>query len=111
VPSSMQGKNQGRSTLTEFLNDNFGGRLTSHAQMFAQTFTKRIFFDGKNARAVEADICASVYRVNTKREVTLFCGAFHTSQLLMVSGVSKRQLSSEHNISLVHALLGVGRNL
>jgi choline dehydrogenase-like flavoprotein len=60
---------------------------------------------------VEAENGASLYRMNTKLEVILSCGVFHMSQLLVVSGVDERQLSSERNISLVHALLEVGRNL
>lgn len=107
MPSSMHGKRQERSTSTEYLKGDFGGRLAIHAQ----TLAKRIIFDGKAARSVEVETEGSLYRINAKREVILSCGALQTPQLLMVSGVGEERLLSQYNIPLVHALPGVGQNL
>lgn len=107
MPSSIHGKRQERSTSTEYLKADFGGRLAIHTQ----TFAKRIVFDGKAARSVEVETAALPYRINARREVILSCGALQTPQLLMVSGIGEKRLLSEHNIPLVHALPGVGRNL
>jgi len=45
------------------------------------------------------------------REVLLCGGAFHSPQLLMLSGIGPKAELQKHNIELVHDLPGVGRNL
>lgn len=88
--SSIYGKRQERSTSTEYLNGDFGGRLAIHPP----TLAKRIIFDRKAARSVEVETDALVYRINARQEVILAYGALQTPQLLMVIGVGGKRLSS-----------------
>ncbi|MEM7541014.1 MAG: GMC family oxidoreductase N-terminal domain-containing protein [Pseudomonadota bacterium] len=48
---------------------------------------------------------------NAKREVILAAGAIGSPQILQLSGVGSPTLLQDHQISLVHALPGVGENL
>lgn len=47
----------------------------------------------------------------TARDIILCAGAINSPKLLMLSGIGDAQELKRHNISLVHALPGVGRNL
>ncbi|MFL0685069.1 MAG: GMC family oxidoreductase [Algoriphagus aquaeductus] len=59
------------------------------------------FFTGKNS-------CQTVFAT---QEVILSAGAFHSPQLLMLSGIGEPEELKKHGIDLVKALPGVGKNL
>ncbi|KAI5983394.1 hypothetical protein EDD15DRAFT_2533819 [Pisolithus albus] len=51
------------------------------------------------------------YRARTRREVIVCCGAVHTPQLLMLSGIGPRTHLTDYNIPVVVDHPGIGSNL
>lgn len=49
--------------------------------------------------------------LRAEREVALCCGAFETPKLMMLSGLGPADQLAEHDIPVVRALSGVGKNL
>jgi len=68
---------------------------------------------------LEAGRAVGVRYRKTKKDEQVFCnnevllcgGAFHSPQLLMLSGIGPKDELAKHNIDLVHDLPGVGQNL
>ncbi len=71
----------------------------------------RILFEGKRAVGVEYRQGKELRQLRARREVILSSGAFHTPQLLMLSGVGDGEALSKQGIALTHHLPGVGKNL
>ena len=73
----------------------------------------RVTFDGQTAVGVEylQDETGSTESVDASEEVILSAGAIDSPQLLMLSGVGPAAHLEAHDISVVHDLPGVGRNL
>lgn len=71
----------------------------------------RILFDGKRAVGVEYRRGRRTLRISARREVILSGGAFHSPQLLQLSGVGRAEAIQRHGIAMVQDLPGVGRNL
>jgi choline dehydrogenase len=73
----------------------------------------RIRFDGREAVGVDyvQDGAGSTESVDASEEVILSAGAINSPQLLMLSGVGPADHLADHDISVVHDLPGVGRNL
>ena len=73
----------------------------------------RIRFDGRAAVGVDyvQDGTGSTETVDASEEVILSAGAINSPQLLMLSGVGPADHLAAHDISVVHDLPGVGRNL
>lgn len=72
---------------------------------------RRIVFEGTKAVGVEFQQGHLMKQVNAHKEVLLCAGAFHSPQLLMLSGVGPRDELARHNIAPIHVLPGVGQNL
>lgn len=72
---------------------------------------RRILFEGQKAVGVEFQQSKRVKRMHARREVLLCGGAFHSPQLLMLSGVGPQAELARHQIAPVHVLPGVGQNL
>ncbi|MBI3525602.1 MAG: choline dehydrogenase [Betaproteobacteria bacterium] len=72
---------------------------------------RRILFEGKKATGVEYQRHGQIQQVHARREVLLSGGAFHSPQLLMLSGIGPRGELARHGIPVVHELPGVGQNL
>jgi choline dehydrogenase len=72
---------------------------------------RRILFDGKRATGVELDHKGARIAATAAREVILSAGAYHSPQLLMISGVGDPEELSGQGIACHHALTGVGKNL
>ena len=72
---------------------------------------RRILFEGKKAIGVEYQRQGQIQQVRARREVLLSGGAFHSPQLLMLSGIGPRGELARHDIPVVHELPGVGQNL
>ena len=70
-----------------------------------------ILFDGKRAVGVAYDHDGQARRVMARREVIISAGTLNSPKLLQLSGVGDPSLLSQHGISVVQGLTGVGRNL
>ena len=72
---------------------------------------RRILFDGKRATGVAFLHRGQAKTLQARRGVILSGGAFHSPQLLQLSGVGRPEDITPHGIAMVHALPGVGQNL
>lgn len=70
----------------------------------------RILTKDKEATGVEYDFEGVRRTAKARREVVLAAGAYHTPQLLQLSGIGPRAELDRHGIATVHALEGVGEN-
>jgi len=73
----------------------------------------QVRFDGREAIGVDyvPDGAETTESVDADKEVILSAGAINSPQLLMLSGVGPADHLAAHDISVVHDLPGVGRNL
>lgn len=71
----------------------------------------RMLLERTRATGVEYRDTTGLTQVRAGREVVLCGGAFNSPQLLMLSGVGRREELSRHGIEVRHALEGVGQNL
>ena len=97
------------SAARAYLHPHIGNRPNLQVVTGAQA--TRILFEGRRAVGV---VCThggqeKIYRA--RKEVILSAGAFHTPQLLMVSGVGPAQHLSQVGVKVLHDLPGVGQNL
>ncbi|MGA1695208.1 MAG: GMC family oxidoreductase, partial [Burkholderiaceae bacterium] len=77
-----------------------------------QAIAQRILFDGRRATGVEYRMNdGSTQRATARSEVLLCAGAIQSPQLLMVSGIGKREHLNAMGIEVVMDLPGVGENL
>ncbi len=72
---------------------------------------RKIVFDGKRATGVEFIRDGKTESVSARREVVLSGGAFHSPQLLMLSGIGNAADLKNFGIGVVHHSPGVGQNL
>ena len=96
------------SAARAYLHPHIGNRPNLQVVTGAQA--TRILFEGRRAVGV---VCThggqeKIYRA--RKEVILSAGAFHTPQLLMVSGVGPAQHLSQVGVKVLHDLPGVGQN-
>ena len=85
----------GRSNLT----------TKTHAQV------EKIIINDKKAVGVQYTIGAETITSYAQNEIILSAGAFHSPQLLMLSGIGEATELKKHGIECVHELKGVGKNL
>lgn len=76
-----------------------------------QASAQRILFDGKRAAGVEFLQNGQLKVLRARKEVLLCGGAFHSPQLLQLSGVGDGEDLQRVGIRTVHHLPGVGLNL
>lgn len=72
---------------------------------------RRILFEGKKAVGLAYQQGGQIREVRARREVLLSGGAFHSPQLLMLSGVGPQAELARHGLPPVQLLPGVGQNL
>jgi len=85
-------------------------RARKNLTIRTETFVRRILFEG--TRAVGAEIAhGDQTEIVQGRELLLTCGAIHSPAVLMRSGVGAPDELAKHNIPVVAALPGIGRNL
>ncbi|EPY80992.1 choline dehydrogenase [Camelus ferus] len=77
----------------------------------AQTFVRRVLFEGTRAVGVEYVKNGQSQRAYASKEVILSGGAINSPQLLMLSGVGNADDLKKLGISVVCHLPGVGQNL
>ncbi|MBK9432886.1 MAG: GMC family oxidoreductase N-terminal domain-containing protein [Sphingomonadales bacterium] len=85
------------------------GRSNLHVITGAQC--RRILFEGKRATGVEIQTQNGVEQISATREVILSAGAYHSPQILMLSGIGPGSHLREQGISVLHDNPSVGNNL
>ncbi|THY78023.1 alcohol oxidase [Aureobasidium pullulans] len=80
--------------------------------IYQSCMARNILFDGqKRATGVNVTVDGiKPFTLTARKEVILSAGAYHSPQLLMVSGVGPRSTLEQFNISMISALEGVGQN-
>jgi choline dehydrogenase len=71
----------------------------------------QVIFKDRQAVSVKAQSAGRNYTLHARNEVILSAGAFHSPQLLMVSGIGPREVLEEHNIPVLANRPGVGQNM
>ena len=79
--------------------------------VYKDTLAKKILFEGTRASGVLVNTAGRAYTLHATKEVIVSAGAFHSPQLLMVSGVGPPDTLSKYEIDVVAALPGIGQNL
>ena len=83
----------------------------SNLTIISQAYATRILLEGRRAVGVEYEHENQTQTITAKREVLLCAGAVQSPQLLMLSGIGDPAELNKHDISVVHELPGVGKNL
>ncbi|HEV8402711.1 MAG TPA: GMC family oxidoreductase N-terminal domain-containing protein [Candidatus Limnocylindrales bacterium] len=99
------GKRQ--STAVAYLDP---ARGRANLEIRPETTVHRLVVDGTRIRGVEIDDGSGGTMVVEADEVVLAAGAFHSPQLLLLSGIGAPSALEPHGIELVHRLDGVGEN-
>ncbi len=97
------------SAARGYLHPHMGKRSNLNVQTGVQV--ERILFEGKRAVGVSYTQGGKQLIMRANKEVILCAGAFHSPQLLMVSGIGPKDQLSQFGIPLIHELPGVGQNL
>jgi len=71
----------------------------------------RITLDGRRATGIEIATPEGVKRIRARKEVVLSAGAVNSPHILQHSGIGDPMVLGNAGIRVVHALVGVGRNL
>ncbi|MFX0545938.1 GMC family oxidoreductase [Roseovarius sp. S1116L3] len=71
---------------------------------------RRILLDGRRARGVEVLQGGQIRQAHAQGEVILAAGAFHTPQLLELSGIGDPEILRAAGIDVAHEAPGVGAN-
>ncbi|KAK5946123.1 hypothetical protein PMZ80_000263 [Knufia obscura] len=66
---------------------------------------------GVNVTSSPAGTRTKFYTLSARKEILLSAGAYHSPQLLMLSGIGPEQTLRQHNIPIISALEGVGQNM
>jgi len=77
----------------------------THAQV------EKIIINDKKAEGVQYTHGKKTVTAYAQREIILSAGAFHSTQLLMLSGIGEAAEIKKHGIDCLHELKGVGKNL
>ena len=97
------------SAARGYLHPHMGKRTNLNVQTGVQV--ERILFEGKRAVGVSYTQGGKQHMMCANKEVILCAGAFHSPQLLMVSGIGPAQELKKFDIPVIHDLPGVGQNL
>lgn len=109
-PFTIDPKLQTRSSSETFLQRSIeqGAPLT----VYQMTQALQVLFDDeKRAIGVRVQSANRNYTLNARNEVILSAGAFHSPQLLMVSGIGPQNVLQEHDIPVLANRPGVGQNM
>ncbi len=79
--------------------------------LFTDSLVTRLLFENGRAMGAEYMRSGRLERVRAEREVLLSGGVINSPQLLMLSGVGAPDELASHDISVLHELPGVGKNL
>jgi choline dehydrogenase len=108
-PFTVDPKLQIRSSSEEFLQQSVeqGAPLT----IYPMTQALQVIFEDQRATGVKVQSAGRNYTLHARNEVILSAGAFHSPQLLMVSGIGPRKVLHGHNIPVLADRSGVGQNM
>ena len=79
--------------------------------VYPMTQALQVIFKDRRAVGVKVQSAGRNYTLHARNEVVLSAGAFHSPQLLMVSGIGPREVLEEHNIPVLANRPGVGQNM
>ena len=96
------------STAHAFINP---ARSRPNLRIRTDTVVRKVLLEGRRARGVVCSADGGAETLHAEREVILAAGAFHSPQLLMLSGVGPADHVRDHGIAVAHDLPGVGANL
>lgn len=108
-PFTVDPASQTRSSSEEFLQQSVeqGAQLT----IYPMTQALQVIFEDLRAAGVKVQSAGRNYTLQARNEVILSAGAFHSPQLLMVSGIGPREVLQQHNIPVLASRPGVGQNM
>lgn len=108
-PSTINPIDETRSSSDMFLSSL---PITSKLHIYPDTLVKKIVFDGnKRATGVDVETAGQGYHIRAAQEVIVCAGAFHSPQILMVSGIGPENTLNSLNIPILSDLPGVGQNM
>lgn len=102
------------SAEASFLSEAFGrDTLTVYLNSLVQNviFSANKTAIGVNVTSSPAGTPLSFYTLNARHEVLLAAGAYHSPQILMLSGIGPQATLDRYNIPVISALEGVGQNM
>lgn len=79
--------------------------------VITQTQVEKVVIHDGIATGVRYKSCGKIQQIIANKEVILSAGAINSPQILMLSGVGPKAELAKHDIGLVQALEGVGKNL
>ena len=79
--------------------------------VITEALTTRVLFEGTKATGIEYLKEGQTHTLHCSKEVLLSGGAINSPQLLLLSGVGKKEQLDQHDISVVCDLPGVGENM
>ena len=86
-------------------------RRRKNLTVFTRALVKRVLFVKKKAQGVSVRFKNTNLTILARKELVLSAGSIGSPHLLMVSGVGPKDILSNNEIEIVHALEGVGKNL
>ncbi|KAA8614449.1 Choline dehydrogenase [Pyrenophora tritici-repentis] len=105
----IRAKDQTRSASDEYIRTALDNEKLA---VYANTQAQKILFNGnKTSTGVRVQSAGITYDIHAAKEVIVSAGAFHSPQLLMVSGVGPRETLQKFNIDVVADRPGVGQNM
>jgi choline dehydrogenase-like flavoprotein len=80
--------------------------------VYSLAHAKKILFNNdKKATGVRVEGRGNAFTLSARKEVIISAGAFHTPQLLMVSGIGPAETLKKFNIPVLKEAPGVGQNM
>lgn len=109
--ATIQADNQNRETSeTAYLQSAISEEM--NLIIYTTTLAKKILFDdSKKATGVRVSSSGQEYVLSASREVVVSAGAFHSPQLLMVSGIGPSEQLEKYDIPVISDLPGVGQGM
>ncbi|KAF2674660.1 GMC oxidoreductase [Microthyrium microscopicum] len=109
--STIDPNNMSRTTSqTSFYN--YASNKSLPMTVYSLSQAKKIIFDAdKKATGVIVEGRGNTYTLKARKEVIVSGGAFHTPQLLMVSGIGPAETLKKYNIPVIKEAPGVGQNM
>ena len=102
------------SSEETYLQQSFKNGRTN-LKVYTHTLAKRIVFAPNSTRAKGVEVVSgswgsdNKYLLSANKEVIVSAGAFHSPQLLMVSGIGPREMLEQFNITVIADRPGVGQ--
>ncbi|KAE8378264.1 choline dehydrogenase [Aspergillus bertholletiae] len=108
-PSTINPIDETRSSSDTFISNL---PTTSKLSVYPNTLAKKIVFnENKQATGVDVETAGQKYSIRAAREVIVCAGAFHSPQILMVSGIGPGNTLNSLSIPILSDLPGVGQNM